>query len=148
MKRLKGEARACRSRSPHDSGYRWLGAPPGAGAGSVSISVERNVASFLVGPTLSRYHRSRDAYELRFPSRRRVVFVVTPPELHCRIAAQWLTRADTIVVEKPPFDTDALTAVERMVHQLGATHRAQTSSRSITIWFAQNRCGHCGKPAG
>jgi predicted dehydrogenase len=45
-----------------------------------------------------------------------VAFVVTPPELHCRIATQWLTRADTIVVEKP-FDTD-LTAVDRMVQQL------------------------------
>lgn len=86
-------------------------------------SIEKNVASFRSsGLRCLDIAAPKDAYELASltPS---VAFVVTPPELHCRIAAQWLTRADTIVVEKP-FDTD-LTAVERMVHRLrGHTPRA------------------------
>jgi predicted dehydrogenase len=79
-------------------------------------SIETNVACFRSsGLRCLDIAAAKDADEVASltPS---VVFVVTPPELHCRIAEQWVTRADTIVVEKP-FDTD-LTAVERMVHRL------------------------------
>lgn len=111
------EVRACSISIAYDSAYidGWprLPAPERR---RYQQSIEKNVASFRSsGLRCLDIAAPRDAHELASltPS---VVFVVTPPELHCRIAAEWLTRADTIVVEKP-FDTD-LTAVERMVHRL------------------------------
>jgi predicted dehydrogenase len=120
------EARACPISITYDSAYidNWprLPAPERR---RYQKSIEKNVASFhSSGLRCLDIAAPKDASELASlaPS---VAFVVTPPELHCRIAAQWLTRADTIVVEKP-FDTD-LTAVERMVHRL----RHQTSRAEV-----------------
>jgi predicted dehydrogenase len=111
------ETRACQVSIVYDSAYidSWprLPAPERR---QYQQSIEENVASFRSsGLRCLDIAAPADEYELASvtPS---VSFVVTPPELHCRIAAQWLIRAETVVIEKP-FDTD-LAAVERMVRRV------------------------------
>jgi predicted dehydrogenase len=112
-----GEERGCPIAIAYDSRYidSWVRLP-GPERRRYQNAIDTNVASFRSsGLRCLDIAAPKDADELASltPS---VVFVVTPPELHCRIADEWLTRAGTVVVEKP-FDTD-LAAVEGMVHRL------------------------------
>jgi predicted dehydrogenase len=112
------EARGCPIWIAYDSAYidRWPQLPAPARSEYRRV-INANVAAFRssglhcldVAATQDRYTLASLA-----PS---AVFVVAPPELHCRISSDWLTRADTIVIEKP-FETD-VTAVERMARRLG-----------------------------